>query len=125
MIGARAIDRPANLMGRLVNQRAVAVGLAMVVALVGAASALGCAAREVSSQRVGDELRARVEAALVVASDVDATGIRVSASGDVVTVTGHVGSGFEQQSVGAIVRAVPGVSEVRFMLTIDDPQAGR
>ena len=110
---------------RMVNQGTAAVILALVVALWGAASGLGCAAREVSSQLVGDNLQARVETALAVASDVDATGLKVTATGDVVTVTGHVGSGFEQQSVGAVVRAVPGVSEVRFILNIDNPQAGR
>ena len=32
-------------------------------------------------------------------------------------------SGTEQQSAGAIVRAVPGVRDVLFSLTIDDPGA--
>ena len=88
-------------------------------------AAWGCAARPVSSVPVADDLQVRVEAALAAASDVSAVEISVATVGDIVTLTGRVASGFEQQSVGAIVRALPGVSEVRFALSIDDPQAGR
>lgn len=63
-------------------------------------------------------LRRRVEAALASATDVDGDRIQVVARKGVVTVSGHVSSGTEQQSVGAIVRAVPGVTEVRFSLVV-------
>ncbi len=63
-------------------------------------------------------LRARVEAALDSATDVDSDRIHVEADEGVVTLTGQVASGTEQQSVGAIVRAVPGVKKVRFSLDI-------
>ena len=60
----------------------------------------------------------RVAAALAGASDVDADRITVDARGGVVTVSGGVASGLEQQSVGAIVRAIPGVVAVRCALAI-------
>ena len=41
----------------------------------------------------------------------------------VAAVDRHVASGTEQQSAGAIIRAVPGVRDVLFSLTIDDPGA--
>ena len=63
-------------------------------------------------------LRTRVEAALESATDVDSDRITVEANEGVVTLTGQVASGTEQQSVGAIVRAVPGVEDVRFSLVI-------
>ena len=68
-----------------------------------------------------DVLKARVEAALAGATDVDAARITVEARRGVVTVAGQVTNGFEQQSLGAVVRAVPGVDTVSFSLTIDDP----
>ena len=67
--------------------------------------------------------KARVEAALASASDVHAAGITVDARRGVVTLTGQVASGTEQQSVGAIVRAIPGVRDVAFSLGIEDPGA--
>ena len=102
------------------------LGIFALTAAVGVWTAgWGCVARPVSSALVADDLQVRVEAALAAASDVSAVGISVATVGDIVTLTGRVASGFEQQSVGAIVRALPGVSEVRFALSIDDPQAGR
>ena len=61
-----------------------------------------------------------METALARASDVDADGITVDARRGVVTVTGRVASETEQQSVGAIVRAIPGVRGVSFSLRIED-----
>lgn len=100
--------------------------VAAVVALVFmvATGASACAARAPSTSG-DDELKTRVEAALTRATDVNAAALVVETSGGVVTLTGRVVSGFEQQSVGAIVRAVPGVSDVRFSLSVEDPQAGR
>ena len=102
----------------------------VVVAVVGVALAVtvltgtfGCAARQAATT-IGDEvLKARVEAALASASDVHAAGITVDARRGVVTLTGQVASATEQQSVGAIVRAIPGVRDVAFSLSIEDPGA--
>lgn len=70
-------------------------------------------------------LQSRIEQALATAMDVDADTLTVEATSGVVTVRGQVASGFEQQSVGAIVRAVPGVTRVRFEMQVADPGAGR
>jgi osmotically-inducible protein OsmY len=70
-------------------------------------------------------LRSRVERVLASALDVNADTVTVEATEGVVTVRGRVVSGFEQQSVGAIVRAVPGVTRVRFDLQVDNPGVGR
>ena len=106
-------------------KKIAAVGLlALVVAATATTGAAGCAARELRTP-VGDEvLKARVEAALASASDVNADRITVDASDGVVTLTGQVASGTEQQSVGAIVRALPGVAEVSFSLRIGPPDSG-
>ena len=90
-----------------------------------AAGASGCAVRQPGAAmgQVDDLdglLAARVQAALAGAADVESAAITVEARRGVVTLTGRVASGTEQQSVGAIVRAIPGVSDVRFALQIDD-----
>ncbi len=101
-----------------------ALGLAALLVTAGA-----CAARgpdQTSDPRPADVvLRSRVERVLASALDVNADTVTVEATEGVVTVRGRVVSGFEQQSVGAIVRAVPGVTRVRFDLEVDDPGAGR
>ena len=104
----------------------MAVGVATMV-VGGAACATGqtTTGTDATSLVVSETLQSRVEAALTTAADVDAKHLVVSATDGVVTLIGQVGSGFEQQSVGAIVRAVPGVDEVRFRLEVEDPQAGR
>lgn len=78
-------------------------------------------------------LAARVSAALAAASDLPADSISVTAESGVVTLTGSVvcddcggartpgGTGTVQQSLGAVVRAVPGVREVRFVLVYRRP----
>jgi osmotically-inducible protein OsmY len=75
-----------------------------------------------------DRLKARVESALEKASDVSASSIAVTVSEGVVTLTGSVAceecgarrtpAGFAsvQQSLGAVVRAIPGVERVAFDL---------
>ena len=72
-----------------------------------------------------DVLRSRVLDVLSTALDVNASLVEVEADAGLVTVRGRVASGFEQQSVGAIVRAVPGVTRVRFDLQVENPGAGR
>mgnify|MGYP001355096779 FL=1 len=72
-----------------------------------------------------DVLRSRVLDALSTALDVNASRVEVEADAGLITVRGRVASGFEQQSVGAIVRAVPGVARVRFDLQVENPGAGR
>ncbi len=84
---------------------------------------------------VPDEvLKERVESALASASDVPAGSIAVEVSDGVVTLTGSVvcqecggrrtppGSGTVQQSLGAVVRAIPGVTSVEFDLEYEPPQ---
>ena len=80
-----------------------------------------------------DVLRARVEAALAAASDLPADSISVQVQGGVVTLSGSVlcdgcggnatpgGVGTVQQSLGAVVRAIPGVTELRFALRYRPP----
>lgn len=81
------------------------------------------------AQSTGDEqLRQRVEQALEGASDLPADAITVSVRDGIVTLRGSVvcdtcgGSrtppsfGTVQQSLGAVVRAIPGVARVRFDL---------
>ncbi len=72
-----------------------------------------------------DVLRSRVLDVLSTALDVNASRVEVEADAGIITVRGRVASGFEQQSVGAIVRAVPGVTRVRFDLQVENPGAGR
>lgn len=78
-------------------------------------------------------LEARVEAALAAARDLPADSLEIEVSGGVVTVVGSVvcsacggnltpgGSGTVQQSLGAVVRAVPGVERVVFRLRYRQP----
>jgi len=86
---------------------------------------------------VPDELlQERVEAALASASDVPADAITVVVDGGVVTLTGSVvcqecggrrtpgGFGTVQQSLGAVVRAIPGVESVEFELEYAPPEDG-
>jgi len=88
---------------------------------------------------VPDELlRERVEAALAAASDVPADALSVVVIDGVVTITGSVvcqecggrrtppGAGTVQQSLGAVVRAIPGVESVEFDLAYEpSPDGGR
>ena len=117
--------RAAGGASRLANHRRIAttvgVTVCLMVAVAAAAVVSGCAGREVTTGPNEDTLEARVEAALASAADVNGAGITVDASDGVVTLTGQVASGTQQQSVGAIVRAVPGVRDVRFLLRIEGP----
>jgi osmotically-inducible protein OsmY len=84
-----------------------------------------------SAQSPGDEaLRSRIISALRASSDIPVDSVLVQVQEGVVTLSGSVicgdddcggnatpgGSGTVQQSLGAVVRAVPGVSDVRFAL---------
>ncbi len=93
-----------------------------------AATALGGCASDGSEIPPDDVLQERVEAAIARASDVPADAITVVVIDGVVTVTGSVvceecggrrtpgGFGTVQQSLGAVVRAIPGVQSVEFDL---------
>jgi hypothetical protein len=107
-------------------------GKAKAVILALAICAL--AAAPVTAQATPDAaLRARVEAALAAAADLPADSLTVAVQGGVVTLSGSViceecggnatppGAGTVQQSLGAVVRAVPGVSELRFALRYRPP----
>ena len=90
-------------------------------------------AAQASPSRADSLLASRVEAAISAASDVPADSISVSVRGGVVTLVGSVicadcggtrtpsGTGTVQQSLGAVVRAVPGVDQVRFELVYRRP----
>ena len=97
----------------------VAAVVCVALAVTSVTGACGCAARQANTTTGDEVLKARVEAALASASDVSA-GITVDARRGVVTLTGQVTSVTEQQSVGAIVRAIPGVRNVFFSLSIED-----
>lgn len=98
-----------------------ALGLALLLAVGGAG--LGCTPDEPTDE----ELAARVEAAIASASDLP-DDLQVEANDGVVSITGSLacddcgglqtpgGIGTVQQSVGAVVRAVPGVEAVEFAL---------
>ena len=103
------------------SRRGSALALAMLIA--------ACVATPVAAQAGPDEaLRARVEAALAGAADLPADSLTVEVRDGIVTLTGSVlcdacggnatpgGAGTVQQSLGAVVRAVPGVTSVRFAL---------
>jgi hypothetical protein len=104
--------------------RALGVALAFGFALAGPAAAQAAP---------DDVLRARVEAALASASDLPADSISVQVQGGVVTLSGSVlcdgcggnatpgGVGTVQQSLGAVVRAIPGVRSLRFALRYRPP----
>lgn len=107
-----------------VSKRFSILCLALTLGAAVAAGATGCASRQTNSA-IGDEvLTARVEAALAGAADVNGAAITVHTRRGVVTLTGRVASPTEQQSVGAIVRAIPGVSDVRFSLSIEEKEDG-
>ena len=101
----------------------ICAGVAMISGRAGAQS---------SSDEVLEE---RVESALENASDLPADSITVEVRGGVVTLTGSVaceecggsrtpgGFGTVQQSLGAVVRAIPGVVRLEFELRYE-PVAG-
>lgn len=102
-----------------------------VVALVCiAALAIVRAGQPPAGRLPADEiLKARVVAALAAASDIPARDIAVEVKAGVVSLKGRVSANsmrgvtyptaMMQQSIGAVVRAVPGVKEVRFSIQID------
>ena len=110
------------------GRRAPCAALLMLAA-TGALLTLGVAAAPAAAQTPADaELLTRVEAAIASATDVPSDSITVQVRAGVVTLSGSVacegcggdstpaGSGTVQQSLGAVVRAVPGVERVEFRL---------
>jgi len=106
--------------------RALAVALAAL--LLAAALAAQTPGQSAGQSAEDAALEARVEAALEAAADLPADSIVVQVRAGVVTLSGSVacadcggnatpsGSGTVQQSLGAVVRAVPGVERVEFRL---------
>jgi osmotically-inducible protein OsmY len=104
----------------------VATGLAFALWL--GAAARSSAQQPPATAASDSALEARVRAALVAARDLPVDSLQVQVSDGVVTVVGSVvcstcggaatppGSGTVQQSLGAVVRAVPGVERVVFRL---------
>lgn len=96
----------------------------------------GCGANPVSGQGAADaRLAARVVAAIENASDLPASTLAVDVDGGVVILSGSIvcgdcggsltpgGTATIQQSLGAVVRAVPGVDEIEFDLEYQRPSA--
>ena len=117
-------------------RRSVKSGAGIHVALafcLAAATALGACGPDGPEIPPDDVLQQRVEAAIARASDVPADSITVVVVDGVVTVTGSVvceecggrrtpgGFGTVQQSLGAVVRAIPGVQSVEFDLQYEPP----
>ena len=113
----------------------VSKGHLAVAICFAAAAALGARGLAAAQSAPDEILKEWVEAALASASDVPADSITVEVSDGVVTLTGSVvcdecggrrtpgGFGTVQQSLGAVVRAVPGVEGVEFELRYE-PRAG-
>ena len=68
-------------------------------------------------------LKTRVESALRAAGDIPGKAIAVVASRGVVHLSGTVANTTELQSLGAVVRAVPAVRDVRFSVKVQPPAA--
>jgi len=106
---------------------------AMMLAVLFAACLLVPAPTRAQAPPSDDVLRARVEAAIEAAADLPGDSIGVAVERGVVTLTGSLlcdacggnatpgGAGTVQQSLGAVVRAVPGVTAVRFRLIYRPP----
>ena len=105
--------------------RIARLGLAAVVVLALSGCASGIAGAQTSADAA---LEARVTAAIENASDLPKGALTVNASDGIVTISGSVacegcggmltpgGVQTVQQSLGAVVRAVPGVERVEFDL---------
>ena len=126
-------------MKKIIRKKRSRFDLALAIS-VAAVIVIGCEASEVALESPPDEvmvesppnevLRERVEQALMSAADVPAENITVEVNDGVVTLTasdlcqghecpgrgtpGQVGT--VQQSIGAVVRAIPGVRDVQFSL---------
>ncbi len=110
-----------------VRKRAHTFHLALVIC-AGAIANIGAPTAAAAQSPADLALKVRVEAAIQSASDVPAESIAVEVSDGIVTLTGSVvceecggrrtpnGSGTVQQSLGAVVRAIPGVAGVEFEL---------
>ncbi len=124
------IPRPRQTTGKRVSYFRLAVVICAAVV-----ANLGATASAAAQSRADLALKARVEAALASASDVPADSITVEVSDGVVTLSGSVvgeecggrrtpgGFGTVQQSLGAVVRAIPGVVRLEFELRYQ-PAAG-
>jgi hypothetical protein len=109
--------------GRAASSLSRVLAVALGLCAVGGAPAHAQTTRDVV-------LRSRIEAALRASSDIPVDSIVVGVQEGVVTLSGSVicdddacggnatpgGAGTVQQSLGAVVRAVPGVTDVRFVL---------
>ncbi len=111
----------------LVRRTAFACGLLLLA---------GCGAENPSEPPAesDERLASRVEAALAATSDLPLE-LSVAVADGIVTISGDLAcdecggnrtpgtTGTVQQSLGVVVRAVPGVDEVRFQLDYDPPGA--
>ena len=107
---------------------------AMLVALALTSTPQGALTAQPATDEADAAMQARIEAVLERASDVPAESITVTVTEGVVKVKGSVvcaecggtrtpgGTGTVQQSLGAVVRAIPGVTKVDFVLTYRQPE---
>ena len=111
------------------STRTRATTFRLALAICAAAAANFGVTESAAAQSAADlALKARVEATLMSASDVPGDSITVEVTDGVVTLSGSVvcqecggrrtpgGSGTVQQSLGAVVRAIPGVTSLKFEL---------
>jgi hypothetical protein len=117
---------------KTVRKRASSFHLPVVI-YFSTALALGACGSDAARIVPDDVLRGRVEAAVASASDLPENAITVEVSNGVVTLTGSVvcedcgglrtpgGSSTIQQSLGAVVRAIPGVQRLDFELEYETP----
>ncbi len=132
------IERVLETLIETVIKRVSTFRLAVAI-WAGAVISLGACGSDGPPSVPDDVLKERVEAALASASDVPADALTVEVSEGAVTVTGSVvcedcggrrtpgGFGTVQQSLGAVVRAIPGVESVEFTLEYtprEPPPAG-
>ena len=118
-------------MKKTTRKRRSRFDLALAISVI-AVIVLGCEASEVAQESPPDEvLKERVEGALMNSSDIPGEDIRVEVDEGVVMLTasnlcqdpeecpgrstpGRLGT--VQQSIGAVLRAIPGVKDVQFSL---------
>jgi hyperosmotically inducible protein len=101
------------------RQLAVVIGTPLLLVLLLVSSA--CASKNISVEIDDDAaITARVKTALLNDRQIGATRIDVTTADRVVTISGPVKSKADEERAVQIVRAVPGVGDVRSVLRIAD-----
>ena len=109
---------------RLIPIAAIWLALApSTIAARAAGTQAGRAPAQTAKPPADAVLKTRVESALAAAADLRGRTLTADAKAGFVTVTGKVATTSELQTVGAVVRAVPGVKDVRFAVQVEPPPA--